>query len=797
MSAAEKMVTLEERLALLELPPSFRMQILDYVAERDILFEPHYENGGQGVQKDPAEEKHALLFNYRPWYDGSRREYTEMIAKAIIAALEIKRKDDPARYNAITERVIQLIRVTGDKLILPTYSRKRKEVTRNSSNGEGGVYDIQVTLPNGETLDLIAKQFEREEDFKVDVFTESRIGEGLLAIDEHRRIKFEINKGKTTLTERLSSAQDYGKIDVLLGVAERVIQDLKRAAKSKEFEAKTDLPQKMKDWATDFLGGKKRDRGKRYVVPDVEYITHYFMEGFVSRLAPDVGRAFSTNHLAYGPRLCNLFEILRDEFEPLFQRQKKQVINSDLNGGNILFDDNGEVRTCDRELTKVDWVQKCAYDLTQKQRMTLEQELRIADLFHFNLDTGVDNATFRKIYLIRRVLEDIMFTKYLEYADNPVRADTPDKKKLFEDAALYHFNRALRLAKDAERGLGHEKFVDAVVDTVEIMDRQDQLYLVDDKTFMELEDRVLGCEALDLSRDPLENLKLLFSTEFKGSGNSIRLMGQYPAESSITKRLVIGAAAGLGLGVMVGTCSAMRGCEGWPDEKNSVVDARYLEMSNPKLKEQGLDAAALSRMESLVRGMISLGPTAEDKELLRRTCEKGSSDLYVLLRMGSNEFGTSHRLHYSIICSSSLNTASKTDFADRRIGRLLVPEEYVNEHLVGTYGDKPGEFANDNQNMAASSRYLKYCQIRNNGNIVDTIADYYLGGEGLRQAMIKSGSENYFDTKVAENGEGNIILPGYRNELPENIRKLIETATYFFLHTDNDLDLHPDGIVSF
>jgi hypothetical protein len=795
MSAAEKLVTLEERLALLELPPSFRMQILDYVAERDVLFQPHYYDGGSPAQKEPVEqEKHALLFNYRPWYDSGRQDYTEMIAKAIIATLEMKRKENPARYNAITERVIRLIRVTGDKLILPTYSRKRKEVTRNASNGRGGVYDIQVTLPNGETLDLIAKQFEREEDFKVDVFAESQIGEGLLAIDEHRRIKFEINKGKTTLTEKLGSAQDYGKIDVLLGVAERVIQDLKRAAKSKEFEAKTDLPQRMKDWATDFLGGKKRARGKRYVVPDVEYITHHFFDGFVSRLAPDVGRAFSTNHLAYGPRLCNLFEILRDEFEPLFQKQRKQVINSDLNGGNVLFDEDGQIKTCDRELTKVDWVQKCAYDITEKQRLTLEQELRIADLFHFNLDTGVDNATFRKIYLVRRVLEDLMFAKYLEYADNPVRADAPEKKKLFEDAALYYFNRALRLAKDAEQGLGHEKFAQAVVDTVEIMDRQNQLYLVDDKTFMELEDRVLGCEALDLSRDPLENLKLLFSTEFKRSGNSIRLMGTYPAESSITKRLVIGTAIGLGRGVLVGTCSAMRGCEGWPDEKNSVVDAKYLEMSNPKLKEQGLDTAALSQMETLVRGMIRIGPTAEDKELLRRMCGQDVEDY---LRNGSLLFGTSHRLHYAIMCSSSLNQAIPSQFPDERVGRFLVSKEYIQNYLNSDRYAGMTDWTSDGPDFVSSSRYLKYCQIRNNGNIVDTIADYYLGGEGLRQAMIKSGSENYFDTKVTENGEGDIILPGYRNELPENIRKLIEAAAYFFLHTDNDLDLHPDGIVSF
>jgi hypothetical protein len=78
---------------------------------------------------------------------------------------------------------------------------------------------------------------------------------------------------------------------------------------------------------------------------------------------------------------------------------------------------------------------------------------------------------------------------------------------------------------------------------------------------------------------------------------------------------------------------------------------------------------------------------------------------------------------------------------------------------------------------------------------MDTIADYYLGGERLRQAMIRSGNENYFDLPIEEGS--NAVLPGYRNEIPENIRRLIETATHFFLHTDDDLKFHPDGIVSF
>jgi len=788
--------TLEAIVSMTEVMPDMQAQIMYCAMDRASLMEYYPDGEPEDLQK--VKERHALLVKYKNSYDHQLRRYKDLMVSAIVNALEEKRKDNPEKYNALAERVAALVRNTGDKLILPIYSRRRTEITRNSANG-GGIYDVQVILPNGESLDLIAKKFENKEDFATDVFSEDNIGEGVLAIDEREHVKIEFNKGRTTLTERIVSAESYEKFTLLYEVAKRVVREIKRAEKRRQqFVEPRDLPQKLYDIVRDTFSRKRHDLGVRYVVKQVDDFTQDFIDRWVYRLSPDMRpeRYDRKKGRKVHPAVKRLYKVMKEDIEHVLQKQKRHVINWDLNGGNVLFDDEGRIKTCDRELTRIDLVQKCAYDLTEKQNLTPEQEMSIADLFYHNLDLEIDHEHFRQIYNIRKMMEDLVFTKYLEYSNDPIRADTDQKKQVFRDGALYYFNRAMRAADRH----ASDRFKTAVVDLVNEMGLADKLYPVSDEEFATLEKRVLGSDTLNLTQDPLEKLKMLFSTEMTSAATGRDLLyghDRRPRESGITRRLVIGAAIGVGMGLFLGSmqmCSVME--DRMQPETNPVTDAQFLQMTRQTLGDVDLSPRAIEVLQQYDETYGSMG----GHNIIHREVEQyfhiSGESFERMASNGNRMFGTSSRLFQSIAHSLAVNDPDPSEFEGRMQGPYLVPESYVMNHIIDdrerrriAEGDRDhfNEFGTDigGPAFAASSRYLRHCQITNGSDITNTIAQYFLGGnEQLREVMIRAGSDHYFDSTTLDMNDMIVVSRGYRSELSETERELIDTAIYFYIHTN-------------
>jgi hypothetical protein len=789
---------LEERLEGIDLPPAYRRQILNWFWQREVFEKPRSYS-----PDEPAFFKeNPLMGHYDTHYDFGRKEFTAVIAEALINAIDIKRRENPARYNAVSEMISTLIQETGDKLILPVHSKKINGVTRNSSNGNGGVYDVQILLPNGEHLDIIAKHFENEADFDVDVHYEDTVGDGLLAVDEKRRIKLELNKGKTTLTEKIADSDADERINLCHLVAERVIKDIKQTERKREaFEAETDRPQRIYDWLADVVTGKRYDKGKRYVVPEVEDFTEDFLERFVFRLAPDLKEEcyskgkLDKRALRKQKPLWKLYRILKRDFEPVFQKQRRHVINSDLNAGNVLFDDTGRVKTCDSELMRVDLVQKCAYDITEKQRLPYDVEMKIAERFHANLDTGVDRETFMEIYRKRKILEDLAFTKNLEYAGNEIRADSPRKKKLFEEAARYYFNRACGFVERAYENSGKSgvEFLNALNETIELMGLSDKLSRVGcHLEYDDLEARVLGCEEINMTKDPLENLKVLVSTELNTASNRLRYRRYAGGESKVKSRLVWSGAAGLFLACLVGgTRLMLLADESVVDKPNRAIDARYLQRQNPSNESTSIDDSAIRHLEETLPDYTEFLEhiKMEDNKIEHYGVPHTMIDHS--LNHGYSIFGLPRRLFNSVIMANAAQKPNPEDFSGRT-GPLLVPKAFIKKNLMYPRADDDEIFSSGLPHFAMSSRYMKTCMLANDGNIIGTIAEYYLGRDKMTEAIMKARTQDYFDLVVDVTAKGgDIVTPGYRNHIGEKTRDLIDTAVYFYIHTNGNLVYHP------
>jgi hypothetical protein len=150
------------------------------------------------------------------------------------------------------------------------------------------------------------------------------------------------------------------------------------------------------------------------------------------------------------------------------------------------------------------------------------------------------------------------------------------------------------------------------------------------------------------------------------------------------------------------------------------------------------------------------------------------------------------------------NRVTSADFPDKRIGKLPVPEEYVQKHILADgpsiYESAESFIEDGGANMAAHSRYLTYCILKNNGNIIDTISEYYLGADKLLEYKIRAGNPSYFDSdepsfeklleeytsteeRVTENTPESLSVRGYSHQIPERLRKLIEATAYIYSKT--------------
>jgi hypothetical protein len=799
-----KLTSLEDILKAEELEPVFRTHLFDYLAERAAFTESDVTpfHRGSGISPRVSElirSRHALL----GWYKSDSRihTYEDVLTKVLFAALKAKKEQNPEKYNPLITQVTRLIALTHDSIILPTYSRRLDKTTKTAAAG-GGIYDVKILLPDGKTsLDIIAKQFSDEEAFNTEVIAEEETGDGVLAIDAWNKIKYEFKKGGSTLADVLIPDNGSTAFDLLLKISDAVIERLDVSGrKTESFDVVRDTPQRVYDWLCDRLRGKKQYIGKRFIVPEVTDFTYDFFERWVFRLSPDIERELNSNGkihrkaLRKYSALDSLYQVLQRDFEPLFQRQKRQLMNCDINPGNILFGPAGKINFCDAENTRVDLVQKAIYDITRESGIGLEYELRLADRFNRQLDTSVDDATFRRIYVLRRVLEDCIFTKNIEYSQDPIRADTPEKKAFFESCALYYFNRSLRLAADPESGLGNTDFVDAIIASVDLMGKKDRLYLVSDEEFESLEELVIDSRKPEKPSDPLSDLRSILRTELAATKGAIEINRGYSGESTVKSKLATGAGIGLAVVLVIGGLAFLNECRNTTkDNSYPPTEAQYLDLSTEALNEVdiGIDGVELIESTACCTDWASVYHLWDyfpywSPEQARRD-----------LDYGAVEIGTPRRLHSAILRSNAYNSFDAGDLpGDARTDHYLVPLDFLETHTLNGEHIIPrqlcypqltqfNEFETD---FFISSRYLKYCLLRNDGNVVNTIADYYVGGgEDLREAMIRAGTDNYFDSTVHETNEAgdeiSYTLPGYRHQLADDLVTLIDTAIYFYLHT--------------